>query len=154
MSGHDEDVTFEDAEGQGGYSVDKLTFKTIMLEHYRSIAKLGLREWFGGYWNEKTMLQAGVIVTNKVYVEDSRMMFVNGVGVLADLLIPHFDTVALRAYERAEQAYAKLEHEQSATKYRHDAVLIAKELFKDLNFFLKRKNYFESKRTSDSKGAK
>lgn len=137
-----EDIKFIDAEAYLPQN-QGLTFKDIVLQHFKKIGNLASVEWRGGYYNEKTQVVSNAILTTKEYVPDTREEYSNAVDYLADILLPHFD---IEMKDKEEDHNKELEKALEANDklYREKKVLLKRKLFRELSSFLQRAKYFET----------
>lgn len=154
-----DNIQFVDAESFQGGGKEVITFRDIVLKHVQNISKLASREWCGGYWNERPMASGTMVTSIKTYVEDSREAYSNAVDYLADMLAPHFDEAMIKDEEENNNAIEKAkescmyEHNEKKlldrAKFRAKKVGIKRILFRKLNMFLRRQNYFDSQRIEE-----
>lgn len=148
------DGNFVDAEQYQGEGVEKLSFRSIILEHLRNIAKYSSVEFRGGYFENKLVGSHGA--SQQVYVPDSRDVYINAVDVLSDMLYPHFDDELKQAEEVLNQelsdTYQKyrkgvnddeLSQESLHQQWRFDKLSLKRKLFRHICSFLYRKKYLE-----------
>lgn len=158
-----EDVKFIDAEQYQGRGDEKISFRMIVLEHFRRICSLASKEFKGGYWETRSRsVTSGFVEVDKFYIPDSREEYSNAVDCLFDILFPHFDEQMQKEYEDYE---ANLEQEKDNLKkeyidesgenwaykgakedYKTARIKkIKRKLFRLLSCFLKRNGYLEGK---------
>ena len=139
-------TSFIDGESQGGgFQSSELSFRQILLTHLSRITKIASQEFHGGYWDKKLVGGSTMI---DVYVPDPKKEYINAVNCLADLLLPYFDDVMLKAEEDNDNKIKDKWSIMKEAKGTNDEWSYAKqslkrELFRDLNLFMKRKNYLE-----------
>lgn len=126
---------------------DIISFKIIILEHLRRCITLGSKEFTGGYWQTKTHIVGSSQIQDHFYVRDSREEYSNAVSALADVLLPHFDKEMTKAEEEHEKGINKHGEEpddkEKQSKHRMKRAMLKRKLFRELNKFLKRVNYFD-----------
>lgn len=134
---------------------EKLEFKQIVLQHLKKILEISTNEFRGGY-----TITVGYNPSREEYVPDMRKCYIQAVESLADVLLPHFDKEmreAERKYrEQVDKAYAesRKKYDEVPNDYTHkadrttielDFVIdkrgFARELFRNLNLLLKRRDY-------------
>jgi len=144
---------FIDAEEQTYDANSLMTFKQIILNHLNRIIIFGSKEMRGGYFDERINNQGMVIRT---YVEDTREVYCNSVTALADCLLAHFDKEMIKAeddltkeYSAEEKSLTKqnekgdITDQEANDKVRNVYLINKRKLFRELNKFLKRKNYLD-----------
>ena len=141
-----------------GYSggKDKVSFKIILLNHLRKILTLSCVEYRGGFFEQRLKGQ----YFEKYYIQDSRSVYNNSVDSLYDILYAHFDKIMLKEDEEIQKVIKKLgeKYMKEETKevkgkiiiikmdentYRHELQKLKRKLFRSLNCFLKRMDYFK-----------
>ena len=164
------ETQFIDAESS--YSADKepITFKLILLLHLKQISTYYSCELRGGYWEEKPHPNPQRNDSFQTYVQDSRECLSNSVEYLYDLVYPHADeelkefgkeieNKLLKSFELYsnskeeeyqpstfeeakihQRRYPSERHKQTHRAYR---VVLMKKLFREINCFLKRRDYFK-----------
>ncbi len=142
MKSQENELKFIDAEAflpeQQG-----LSFKEIVLNHFKKIGQLASVEFKGGYYNEKTQVINNTILTTKEYIPDTREEYSNAVDYLSDLLFPHYDD-EIKNFEK--EHYKKLNSlDKKNNNYREKKLQLKRQLFRELSNFLKRVRYFETK---------
>lgn len=155
-------VQFVDAESYSGKADEKISFRMIVLEHFRRICSLASKEFRGGYWEKRPyQVTAGYIENFRIYVPDTREEYSNAVDCLFDILYPHFDEQMKEDYKKFEIWAEKKEEEieeyysdeegkeryKGATNhFKTDLIKkIKRKLFRHLSSFLKRNGYLEGK---------
>mgnify|MGYP003635637319 CR=1 FL=1 len=152
-------TTFLDAEESSGF-VQGLSFREIVLNYIKVIGALSKVEMRGGYWYEKTLNTSGA--TTKLWMEDTRESYVNSIKYLSDILYPHFDEKMIMFFSRQEQlikerkgsALDKITSSEDnkndiAQDWRRINVDLHRDIFREINCFLYRSNYLESKIVED-----
>jgi len=123
-----------------------ISFRQIVLEHYRKITQLSCVEFRGGYWTEKQRTSGGATFSESYYVPDSREVFVNSINMLHDLLLPLFDKQMEEEMERLEEEYEKeYEKAQDKKEWKPKKLELKRELFQRLCLLLNRLRYLEGK---------
>lgn len=147
---------FIDAEEQGSYTTEGITFKDIVLSHLRRITSLASVEFRGGYWQTKARPAGNAILTEEIYTPDSRDVYCNAVDCLSDLCLPYFDDEMKEAEDDSiskldtlKKEYINKEGEDIHNKFSNKKQAIKRELFRALNLFLFRKNYFANEYIED-----
>lgn len=148
---------FLDAEQQGAFNLEGVTFKDIVLAHLRRITSLASVEMRGGYWESRSRPAGSVMMSEQVYIQDSREAYNNAIDCLSDLCLPYFDSEMQAAEDRCTEKMEKLKEQFSkdAEQKKNEQIYysrklgIKRELFRALSCFLYRKNYFSSEFIED-----
>ena len=69
----------------------KLDYSEILTEQINKVRNSGSTEFRGGYWEERKRVLQGAVVSEKVYIPDTRQIYINSITQLYDLLLPFFD---------------------------------------------------------------
>lgn len=150
---------FQDAESYFDNFKEKLTFKDIVLQHLRKISDQASVEMRGGYWERKNK----GVVSEEIYVPDSREVYCNSISYLHDLLYAWFDKKMQEASDTFEIQTGKVSnefHKESKEKdldtqktlhqkYRNKKLRLYRLLFRDLCCFLYRKKYLQLGKIED-----
>ena len=154
-----EDSEFVDAENFNFSGKMTLTFRDIVLRHLTRITQFASVEWRGGYWTEQAIPMKETIMTTKVYVPDSRVVYWNSVDCLHDLLLPKFDDEMKKDSEEVEEDLEKNKKHwtekagEDIKKYEqyylNDKVEIKRKLIQKLNLLLSRLSYLASDTISE-----
>lgn len=139
----DTNTNFEDAESFSYTDKDKLSFKDIVLQHLKKIGTFASVELRGGYWQDKQIPFGQGIITQKVYVPDTREVYSNAIEYFADILYPHFDKQMKEAEEKLKKEFEEAYNSKPIRDERVLKVLINRKLFRELCSFLYRKKYLE-----------
>lgn len=136
------DAVFEDGETYGSsLNKQEVSFRSIPMETLKSVRSLASVEMRGGYDTERVV--GNVVV--ETYIPDSREIYCNAIDYLSDILFPHFDQQMFKAEQDIDAEIKKLEERSSKDNkvdVRAGKVLLKRKLFRHLNSFLFRKNYF------------
>lgn len=137
----------------GFYSNQKetITHSSIVHELLKKIVtELGTREFRGGY--KKPVLNGGI--TYMDYVPDSRAEYIQSIEALSDILLPQYDDEMEEASSRYIEAIKEIEKSIEGEEIRmgdgthvklvRKKLKLARELFRELNLLLKRKNYLKA----------
>jgi hypothetical protein len=154
-------TTFLDAEEGSGF-IQGLSFREIVLNYVKVIGSLSKVEMRGGYWYEKAVSVSGV--TTKIWMQDTRECYINAIKYLSDLLYPHFDNEMKTFFIKQEQIINdkknlllnKISHKEPeedknslVQSFRRINVELHRSIFREINCFLYRTNYLESKVVED-----
>ena len=90
------DVEFLD-ENENKLS-QKIDYNVILMEQINKVRLSGSVEFRGGYWEEKGRMISGNLITEKVYIYDTRQVYIGAVDQLYDLLLPYLDSVFKKVY--------------------------------------------------------
>jgi len=148
----DNNTSFVDGESTDNYKGSELNFRSILLTHLARITKISSQEFHGGFWQDRYVGSA----TIHIYTPDTRQQYINSINCLSDMLLPYFDDEMTKAEEKNRQLlndkYAELRKRMKEKGASVDSFNVAwseeqqelkRELFRDLNLFMKRKNYLE-----------
>jgi len=153
----EDDIKFEDGENYSfDYNKDKISFREIILQHLRKIFTLASVEYRGGGYEERTLVSNGVVNSMKVYIPDTREVYSNAIEVMADGLLPYYDS----DMEKAEKKYQEqldlkfkdidgkrgddLDYNMELkSEYRDTKRILSRDLFRALCEFLYRKKYLD-----------
>lgn len=138
----DDRTEFIDMENYQGM-VENISFKDIVLNHFKRIGDYASVEFVGGYWEDQKLSVGGQITVVKKYVPDTRQTYINAVIHLANLLLPHFDE-EMNSDEKVYLDSMKIIVDDSSIP--DQEVVIhqlhhARQLFRGLSRFLYRVNY-------------
>lgn len=157
------EINFIDAEER--YHQQKLDYTQIIMRQIDKVRLAGSSEWRDGYWELKPFTIGNTTINQKVYIPDTREVYINSVDSLYDILLPYFDPVFEKAdkelrtqhEKRYEAIVAKEEkareegHEKDAIKKHFDGVYAENRLkhrryvFRELIKLLKRSELIDSK---------
>jgi len=145
---------YEDGENyQFGYDKE-LTFRGIILEHMKRISQFASVEWRGGHYEEKILNSGGSISSIRIYIPDSREVYINAVKCLADMLAPYFDDEMKQAEENVIKDFKEYKKnvklklssnnkDDIIRKYTNYKIEVYQKLFRSLCCFLYRKKYLD-----------
>ena len=130
----------------GGGEKFGLTFKQIILMHLNRCVLHGSVEWHGGYWNT-----TGNNPTTRIYVPNSREVYLNSVRMLRACLLGYYDKKMeekdkklQKEFEEEESEYDKKENsDRNDYLWRLYKTEWHIELFEELIMLSKRLNFFE-----------
>lgn len=133
---------------------EKKTFRDIVLAHLNKILELSLDEFRGGY----TKKEIKGNYAEEIYVPDSRKRMCQAIEFFSFLLQPHYDPDMIKKSKEIKQKIQKnLENfngkkengkkgdKKKITKedFMVEKLKHMKELFEQLNYLLKRRNYLK-----------
>lgn len=72
-------------------SNQKIDYNSILMEQINKVRVSGSVEFRGGYWDERKRMINGSLVIDKIYIPDTRQVYIGSVTQLYDLLLPYFD---------------------------------------------------------------
>ena len=157
----EEEIKYIDAESYQGIKDKELSFRMIVLEHLRRLARLGSQEFHGGLWLDRIKAIGSYQVKEQVYESDTREEYSNAVDFLFDILYPHFDeqikkdVLEFEKWEIDQETKIKEKYVETNSKtlekkwldkeaYKTELIKITKrKLFRILNQFLFRTRYLE-----------
>lgn len=125
-----EQERYIDAEEYEGKRKQNITFRDIVLSHLKRISQYASVEFTGGYWTTKPFNVSGLTYKQKIYIQDSGMVYCNAIKFLYDILFDRFDDTMLKKGEAMEKKCKEV------NDYRL--------LLRELCCFLNRKKYFEA----------
>lgn len=158
-----EESKFQDAEDYNfSFNKEQLTFRDIVLQHLKRISIFASVEMRGGYLIEKSKSFGGGLLTEQIYIPDTREVYSNAVDYLADILAPYFDKVmkeeehnnieelekSRKLYYEGEE-YKDRDNDIKKQNYRLAKMEIKRKLFRALCCFLFRKKYLELGKIED-----
>jgi len=126
----------------------KLEFKDLVLQHLKKILEITTSEFKGGYYKESVINN----ILTKEYIPDTRKQYIQSIESLSDILLPHFDQKIKEPYKTISEKIKKLTEGMKKKKkltdleirdYTLDKLEFCRELFRELNLLLKRKDYLK-----------
>jgi len=126
-------------------SVGQLVFECI-----EKIFEISCHEFRGGYWIKK---DHGNWI-EEVYVPDSRKVYCQAVESLSFIIHPHYSTNMKKEMkdldEKQEENLKKYEGEKiNYEKFITKKLVLMKQVFKEINFLLKEKDYLKGETYED-----
>lgn len=163
-----DEKTYQYVDAEQAFNKEEdLSFRSIIMSHFKKVINLSCVEFRGGYWTTKTKLNAGgVTQSDRVYIPDTREEYCNAIDMLHDVSLPYIidDPDMLNAskkiYQQIEEARADflkstnskevLSHEnyeekdkrQTLEEYKHINLRLHRILFQELSLFFARQDYF------------
>lgn len=119
------------------FAKEGFSFQQIILEYLRKLGSLSAVEFRGGYYNEGKTLLGNVITTSKEYIPDSREVLGNAINFFHLVLCPHYDKAM---QDKDKEIQALIDNEKDKDKL----LVLRLKLFREINYFLKRKGYLEA----------
>jgi len=146
------DLNFVDAENQTGGNSDKVTFQSIVLQHYNRLCVLSCKDFQGGGTQERrTSNKQGGVMTES-YTENPGEAFYNGVSALHDLLTAYHDKLYTEEYtswlsdlESKRKAWQTKQKQGKdiSDQWRYLKLQHCRTLFANISKLLNRLNYLE-----------
>lgn len=137
---------FEGADTYKGSEEGTISFRDIALKHYQRITQLSCVEFRGGYYEDKTRTAGKIAYTERIYIPDSRDVYVNAINSLYDILLPHFDKIMKERAEEIEELWNTRSIDLKGTKrWDVERIEIKRRLFQQLSLLLSRLGYLEGK---------
>lgn len=150
---------FADAESFKSGATPHVSYREIVLLHYRKITQLACVEFRGGYTTQKTRASGMASWVESIYIPDTRETYVNAIDMLHDLLLPHFDKKMKEESEKIEQELIDKKEElkqaketkkdEKIEKFSDAKLKIKRRLFQQLSLLLNRLRYLEGKSFSE-----
>lgn len=106
----DQEPQFIDAEEQFSDFSKGMTFQQLILMHLHKISVICTQEFTKGFWTTKVISSGGSHTSakyEKIYHPDLRDSYVNAIGFLHDMLIPHFDKAMEKKSEDIEKSISE-----------------------------------------------
>lgn len=101
-----DDIRFIDAEER--YYQQKLDYTQIIMRQIDKVRLSASAEWKGGYWETKPFTSGGASYEQRVYVPDTREVYINSVDALYDILLPYFDDDFEQEEENLRKEFGKI----------------------------------------------
>lgn len=116
------------------------SIREIVLRQIRMIGDICSQEMTGGYWQERPIKVGGGIVISKEYHQDQREAYCNAVEFIIDLVYAYADITLKNAVD---------EMEKLSPKDIKDKLILRKKIFREINVFFNREDFFESSDSGD-----
>lgn len=116
------------------------SIKDIILRQIKKLGDICSEEMTGGYWQERPIKVGGGIVLSKEYHQDLREAYCNAVDFITDLVYAYADTKLKEAITNAETG---------DDKDIKDKLIKRKKLFREINVFFEREDFFSGSDSSD-----
>lgn len=91
---------------------DKLDFKFILMRQIDKIRIARSMEMRPGYWEDRNVPMSGGFMNQRVYLPDSREVYVNSVKALRTLLIPYRDEKFIKKEKEIISAFEEIERKE------------------------------------------
>jgi len=82
------DIEFVDENER---TIQKIDYSQVLMNQIDKVRLSGSVEFRGGYWENRDKMIGGSLVTEKVYIPDTRQVYIGAVEQLYDLLISSLD---------------------------------------------------------------
>lgn len=69
----------------------KIDYAQVLMNQLDKVRLSGSVEFRGGYWENREKMVGGSLINERVYVPDTRQVFIGAVDMLYDLLVPFLD---------------------------------------------------------------
>lgn len=86
-----DNMQFLDPEQFNNNFNEKLDFKFILMRQIDKVRLSRSTEMRGGYWEDRVIPAGGGMVSQQIYIPDTRETYINAVKSLRSLLIPYWD---------------------------------------------------------------
>lgn len=86
----------------------KIDYDQILANQIDKVRLSGSVEFRGGYWEQRNKMIGGSLINEKVYVPDTRQVYIGSVDQLYDLFIPFLDKRFKKENENIEKDIKKL----------------------------------------------
>ena len=116
------------------------SIKEIILRQIKKIGDICSKELTGGYWTEKPFKVGDNIIFVKEYHEDLRKAYCNSIEFITDLVYSYSDKTLKEFIESDDK---------KDTKEIEQKVIEKKKLFREINNFFNREDFFSSDMTTD-----
>ncbi len=140
---------FEDAESYQNVKEANLSFREIVLLHFRRITQLSCVEFRGGYFTSKQRISGKISYEERVYIPSTTESYCNAVDMFHDLILPLFDKKMKEAIKKIDEDYKSYLEKEKDSKKSLDKLKIKRRLFQQLSLLLKRLRYLEGKQLED-----
>ena len=94
----------------------KIDYSQVLMNQIEKVRLSGSVEFRGGYWENRDKMISGSLVTEKIYIPDTRQVFIGAVDQLYDLLIPFLDKKFIAANKDINKKIKDLNDEREAKK--------------------------------------
>ena len=94
----------------------KIDYSQCVMNQIGKVSSSGSVEFRGGYWESRTKMIGGSVVTEKIYIPDTRQVYIGAVDQLYDLLSPFLDKKFNEANEDIEKKIKKLNDDKEEKK--------------------------------------
>lgn len=128
-----------------------LSFRSIVLQHLKTIGAISCKEMMPGYWTEKSVNMGSYISSQRIYVGDSRLEYLGSINYLHDILLPHFDKQAEGSITKIDSGYsdALLKIDTNIKDFEKKKIELEltykRKMFQELSRFLYRIRYLEAR---------
>lgn len=126
---------------ESDYEKQEASIKEIVLRHIRKISDISCQELTEGYNQERPVKVGDSVTILKEYHPDLKEAYCNAVDFLTDIIYPNGDTIFKEIVEKHEKDEKDLEG--------NDKLQAKRRIFKQINLFFNRINYFTSGDTGD-----
>ena len=97
-------------------SSQRIDYNIVLMEQITKVRLSGSVEFRVGYWEHRQKVISGSLVTEKVYVLDTRQIYIGSITQLYDLLIPFFDDEFNKKDKDIQEGIKKLRKERTQNK--------------------------------------
>ena len=139
----------------------KIDYSQVLMNQIDKVRLSGSVEFRGGYWENREKMIGGSMVTEKVYIPDTRQVFIGAVNQLYDLLIPFLDKKFKEVNkdidkkiknlndQRKEKEKKKLTESKSNVWYYSELRIIKRLQYRQLIFLMSRMGMFGIKKSEE-----
>lgn len=125
---------------ESDYEKGESSIKEIVLRHIRKMSDLICQELTSGYFQEKPVKVGDSFTVIKVYHPDLKEAYCNAVDFLVDILYPKSD----EKFKTYIDGLTDIDTLKDTAK-----INARRQIFKQINLFMERTNYFQSGDASD-----
>ena len=94
----------------------KIDYSQVLMNQIDKVRLSGSVEFRGGYWENREKMIGGSLVTEKIYIPDTRQVFIGAVDQLYDLLIPFLDKKFNEANKSIDKKIKDLNNQKEKKK--------------------------------------
>lgn len=138
----------------------KIDYSQELMNQIDKVRLSGSVEFRGGYWENREKMIGGSLITEKIYIPDTRQVYIGSVDQLYDLLIPFLDKKFIEANKEIEKKIKDLNEEKEKKKedltesefnvwYYSELRIIKRWQYRQLIFLMSRMGMFGIKKTQE-----
>lgn len=94
----------------------KIDYNVVLMEQINKVRLSGSVEFRGGYWEQRNKMIGGSMITEKVYVPDTRQVYIGAITQFYDLLLPFFDDIFKKANKKIQKEIKELKKKRKQKK--------------------------------------
>ncbi len=137
----------------------KIDYSQELMNQIDKVRLSGSVEFRGGYWENREKMIGGSLITEKIYIPDTRQVYIGAVDQLYDLLIPFLDKKFNEANEDIEKQIKELNNQREKKKdlseskfnvwYYSELRIIKRWQYRQLIFLMSRLGMFGIKKSEE-----